>query len=114
MRLTGNPRPSCPRQEFVAPDDAMLDGLFTVSLHQRPATVRRRARGRYARSAVRPTGVEHPLYGRDRSHAPCAARVLVLASRDPQRFRANGTVYLVRLGELLMAASPDTWLRGRK
>ncbi|MBS1236716.1 MAG: 3-5-bisphosphate nucleotidase [Proteobacteria bacterium] len=55
VRLTGNPRPSCPRQEFVA-------------------TVRRRARGRYARSAVRPTGGEHPLYGRDRSHASRIAR----------------------------------------
>jgi len=28
VRLTGNPRPNCPRQEFAAPDDAMLDGLL--------------------------------------------------------------------------------------
>src|SRR3970282_1814198 len=28
-RLTGNPRPGGPRQEFVAPDDVMLDDLLT-------------------------------------------------------------------------------------
>ena len=105
VRLTGNPRPSCPRQEFVAPDDAMLDGLLT-SLAAR--------NGQPLCGAVHAADTLEALFGPQASNIRSTAvigltrhalrGVLVLASRDPQRFRADmGTVYLVRLGELLMA-----------
>ncbi|HWR88513.1 MAG TPA: DUF484 family protein [Acidiferrobacterales bacterium] len=105
VRLTGNPRPSCPRQEFVAPDDAMLDGLLT-SLTAR--------NGQPLCGAVHAAATLEALFGAQAGNIRSTAvigltrhtlrGVLVLASRDPQRFRADmGTVYLVRLGELLMA-----------
>ncbi len=105
VRLTGNPRPVCARQEFVAPDDATLDGLLTSLA---------------ARNGQPLCGAEHTaetlaaLFGEQAGNIRSTAvigltrhalrGVLVLASRDPQRFRADmGSVYLVRLGELLMA-----------
>jgi hypothetical protein len=105
VRLTGNPRPSCLRQEFVAPDDAMLDGLLT-SLAAR--------NGQPLCGAVHAAATLEALFGSQAVNINSTAvigltrhalrGVLVLASRDPQRFRADmGTVYLVRLGELLMA-----------
>jgi uncharacterized protein YigA (DUF484 family) len=105
VRLTGNPRPPCPRQEFVAPDDAMLDGLLT-SLAAR--------NGQPLCGAAHEAATLEALFGAPAGNIRSTAvvgltrhalrGVLVLASRDPQRFRADmGTVYLVRLGELLMA-----------
>jgi len=105
VRLTGNPRPGCPRQEFVAPDDAMLDDLLT-SLAAR--------NGQPLCGAVHAVATLETLFGAQAANIRSTAvigltrhalrGVLVLASRDPQRFRADmGTVYLVRLGELLMA-----------
>jgi uncharacterized protein YigA (DUF484 family) len=105
VRLTGNPRPSCPRQEFVAPDDAMLDGLLT-SLAAR--------NGQPLCGSVHAADTLETLFGAQAGNIHSTVvigltrhalrGVLVLASRDPQRFRADmGTVYLVRLGELLMA-----------
>jgi uncharacterized protein YigA (DUF484 family) len=105
VRLTGNPRPSCPRQEFVAPDDAMLDGLLT-SLAAR--------NGQPLCGGLHEAAMLEALFGAPAGNIRSTAvvgltrhalrGVLVLASRDPQRFRADmGTVYLVRLGELLMA-----------
>jgi len=105
VRLTGNPRPGCPRQEFVAPDDAMLDDLLT-SLAAR--------NGQPLCGAVHAAATLETLFGAQATNIRSTAvigltrhalrGVLVLASRDPQRFRADmGTVYLVRLGELLMA-----------
>ncbi len=105
VRLTGNPRPGCPRQEFVAPDDAMLDDLLT-SLAAR--------NGQPLCGAVHAAATLEALFGAQAANIRSTAvigltrhalrGVLVLASRDPQRFRADmGTVYLVRLGELLMA-----------
>jgi len=97
--------PPCPRQEFVAPDDAMLDGLLT-SLAAR--------NGQPLCGAVHAAETLEALFGAQAGNIRSTAvigltrhalrGVLVLASRDPQRFRADmGTVYLVRLGELLMA-----------
>jgi uncharacterized protein YigA (DUF484 family) len=105
VRLTGNPRPSGPRQEFVASDDALLDGLLT-SLAAR--------NGQPLCGAAHEAATLEALFGTaaggTRSTAVIGLTrhalrgVLVLASRDPQRFRADmGSVYLVRLGELLMA-----------
>ena len=105
VRLTGSPRPSCPRQEYVAPDDAILDGLLT-SLAAR--------NGQPLCGAVHAADTLEALFGAQAANICSTAvigltrhalrGVLVLASRDPQRFRADmGTVYLVRLGELLMA-----------
>ena len=105
VRLTGNPRPGCPRQEFVAPDDAMLDDLLT-SLAAR--------NGQPLCGAVHAVATLETLFGAQAANIRSTAvigltrhalrGVLVLASRDPQRFRTDmGTVYLVRLGELLMA-----------
>jgi uncharacterized protein YigA (DUF484 family) len=105
VRLTGNPRPSCPRQEFVTPDDTMLDGLLT-SLAAR--------NGQPLCGAMQAVDTLEALFGAQAGNIRSTAvvgltlhalrGVLVLASRDPQRFRADmGTVYLVRLGELLMA-----------
>jgi uncharacterized protein len=105
VRLTGNPRPPCPRQEFVTPDDTMLDGLLT-SLAAR--------NGQPLCGAAHEVATLETLFGAQAGNIRSTAvvgltrhalrGVLVLASRDPQRFRADmGTVYLVRLGELLMA-----------
>lgn len=105
VRLTGNPRPACPRQEFVTADDAMLDGLLT-SLAER--------NGQPLCGAVHETATLEALFGAPATNIRSTAvigltrhalrGVLVLASHDSQRFHADmGTVYLVRLGELLMA-----------
>ena len=122
VRLTGNPRPAtamdggsaenagavfppCPRPEFTAADDNVLDGLLTrlVERNGQPlcggeheaATLE----GLFGMAAINlhSTAVigltRHALRG-----------VLVLASQNPQRFHPDmGSVYLVRLGELLMA-----------
>ena len=122
IQLTGNPRPATawdggsaenagaafppyPRPEFVAgdseplnrllarlsernnqplcgpaPDDALLADLYG-------------APGGEIHSTAVIALIRHGLHG-----------VLVLGSRDPQRFRSDmGTVYLARLGDLLMA-----------
>ena len=105
VRLTGSPRPPCPRQEFVAPDDAMLDDLLT-SLAAR--------NGQPLCGAVHAAATLETLFGAQAANIRSTAvigltrhalrGVLVLASHDSQRFHADmGTVYLVRLGELLMA-----------
>jgi uncharacterized protein YigA (DUF484 family) len=130
VRLTGNPRPATAmeggsaereavptgtntgavfppssRQEFVTPDDAILDGLLT-SLDAR--------NGQPLCGAVHDNAMLEALFGSQSGNICSTAvigltrhalrGVLVLASSDPQRFRADmGTVYLVRLGELLMA-----------
>ena len=106
VRLTGNPRPPCQRPEFSDAEDEVLDGLLArlaernglplCGATHEPATLV----NLFGVSAadIRSTAVigltRHALRG-----------VLVLASHDAQRFRADmGSVYLVRLGELLMAS----------
>jgi uncharacterized protein YigA (DUF484 family) len=105
VRLTGNPRPACPRQEFVAHDDAILDGLLTRLAERN---------GQPLCGATHEAATLDVLFGAQAGNIRSTAvvgltrhalrGVLVLASRDSQRFRADmGTVYLVRLGELLMS-----------
>lgn len=102
---TGTGLPVFSRQEFVSPDDAVLDGLLT-SLAAR--------NGQPLCGNVNDAAMLEALFGPQVGNICSTAvigltrhalrGVLVLASRDPQRFRADmGTVYLVRLGELLMA-----------
>lgn len=106
LRITGNPRPACPRREFVEHDDTVLHGLLAQlgGRNGQPlcgsgldADTLRALFGEAA-PEIRSTAVvglgRHALRG-----------VLALGSRDAQRFRADmGTLYLGRLGELLMAA----------
>lgn len=106
VRLTGNPRPACPRPEFVSGEHETLSRLL-ISLSER---------NNQPVCGPVPDGVAvADLFGAAghelRSLAIISLRrrglhgALVLGSREPQRFRADmGTVYLGRLGELLMAA----------
>jgi hypothetical protein len=98
--------PSCPRPEFVRSDDAVLDGLLTRLAERN---------GQPLCGAVHETATLEVLFGAQAGNIRSTAvvgltrhalrGVLVLASRDPLRFCADmGTVYLVRLGELLMAS----------
>ena len=104
LRITGNPRPECPRPEFVK-DDPVLDRL-----HARLAE----RNGQPLCGPVGDAATLEALFGAQggeiRSTAVIGLErrglrgVLVFGSRDPQRFRADmGTVYLSRIGELLMA-----------
>jgi len=106
VRLTGNPRPPCPRPEFIEGDDAVLDSLLTrlaerngqplcgasVPDEQLESLFDVQAAGIRSTAVI---GLDHRgLRG-----------LLVLGSQDPQRFRPDmGTVYLARLGALLMGA----------
>lgn len=106
IRLTGNPRPACQRPEFSDAEDEVLDGLL-ARLAERNGLPLCGAKHEAATlenlfgepaADIRSTAVigltRHALRG-----------VLVLASHDAQRFRADmGGVYLVRLGELLMTS----------
>lgn len=106
VRLTGNPRPACQRPEFSDAEDGVLDGLLARLAERNglplcgathEATTLENLFGVSAAN-IRSTAVigltRHALRG-----------VLVLASHDVQRFRADmGGVYLVRLGELLIVS----------
>ncbi len=105
VRLMGIASPGGARGEFVAAGDVLVENLLTRlkehngqplcgGVHE-AATLA--ALFGAAAAGTRSTAViglaRHALRG-----------VLVLASCDPQRFRADmGSVYLVRIGELLMA-----------
>lgn len=105
VRLTGNPRPACSRPEFVPSEHESLSRLLIYLSERNNQPV----------CGPVPEGVAvAELFGDAgeelRSLAIIALTrrglrgVLVLGSREPQRFRADmGTVYLARLGELLMA-----------
>lgn len=105
VRLTGNPRPASSRQEFVTADDALLDGLLTRLAERN---------GQPLCGAELDSASLEALFGAQAGSIHSTAVIgltrhalrgmLVLASRDPHRFRADmGTVYLMRLGELLIA-----------
>lgn len=106
VRLTGNPRPACARPEFTDADDQVLDGLLTRLVERN---------GLPLCGAVHDAATLAALFGAPSADIRSTAvigitrhalrGVLVLASHDAQRFRADmGSVYLVRLGELLMAS----------
>lgn len=106
VRITGNPRPSHPRPEFVNGEHEQLNRLL-VCLSER---------SNQPLCGPVPEGISAiELFGEDGAEIRSMAAlmlarrglhgVLVFGSRETQRFRADmGTVYLVRLGELLMAA----------
>jgi hypothetical protein len=106
VRLTGNPRPSYPRPEFIEGEDEVLDALL-MRLAER--------NGQPLCGAALPDDALQPLFGAQAAGIRSTAviglgrrglrGVLVLASHDPQRFRPDmGTVYLARVGDLLMSA----------
>jgi hypothetical protein len=105
LRIGGNPRPPGPRAGFVADGDATLDRLHTRLAERN---------GQPLCGTGLDAGILQTLFGEPaaaiRSTAVIALErrglrgVLVLASNDPQRFRADmGTLYLARLGDLLIA-----------
>jgi len=104
LRITGSPSPPFPRPEFVE-DDSVLDRLH--------AAVSERNGQPLCGPAQEPALLE-PLFGTEASGIRSTAviaighrglrGILVLASHDPLRFRPEmGTLYLARLGDLLMA-----------
>lgn len=104
LRLTGNPRPAHPRAEFVASGDPALAGL------------QNRIGGRGGQPVCGPlsdAALFGTLFGTGAGEiastalVPLARRglngVLALGSRERERFRPDmGTVYLQRLGDLLL------------
>lgn len=106
VRITGNPRPACPRPEFIEGENELLDGLL-VRLAER--------NGQPLCGASLSDASLQPLFGAQAAGIRSTAviglgrrglrGVLVLGSHDPQRFRPDmGTVYLARFGDLLMCA----------
>lgn len=106
IRLTGNPRPACTRPEFVSGEHELLNRLLIcLSEHNNlplcgpvPDGVSVTELFGEAGGEIHSTAVmaltRRGLHG-----------TLVLGSRELQRFRSDmGTVYLVRIAELLMAA----------
>jgi uncharacterized protein YigA (DUF484 family) len=105
VRLTGNPRPACARPEFVEANDAMLDALQNLLAERNGQPVC----GELPEVSII-TNLFGPSADAIRSTAIIGLErrglhgVLVLGSGDAQRFRPDmGTVYLARLGDLLMA-----------
>lgn len=106
IRLTGNPRPECPRPEFVSGEHELLNRLL-ICLSER---------NNQPLCGPLPEGVSPTdLFGDAGHEIHSIAAIslmrrglhggLVLGSRETQRFRADmGTVYLARIGDLLMAA----------
>jgi len=106
IRLTGNPKPPHARPEFVTGEHELLNRLL-IGLSER---------NNQPLCGPVPAGVSAAeLFGDtgDEIHSLAIISlmrrglqgVLVLGSRESQRFRADmGTVYLTRLGDLLMAA----------
>ncbi len=104
LRLTGNPHPAQPRAEFVVSGDPALAGLQA------------RLSGRGGQPECGPlsdAGLFGTLFGAGAGEiastalVPLARRglsgVLALGSRERERFRPDmGTVYLQRLGDLLL------------
>jgi len=106
VRLTGNPRPECPRPEFIVGEDEVLDSL-QMRLAER--------NGQPLCGASLPDDLLETLFHAQATGICSTAvigldrrglrGVLVLGSQDPQRFRPDmGTVYLARIGDLLMSA----------
>lgn len=106
IRLTGNPRPLCPRPEFIEGENPLLDGLLTRLAERN---------GQPLCGASLPETAIDALFNvqaaviRSTAVIELTCRglrgVLVLGSQDPQRFRPDmGTVYLARFGDLLMCA----------
>ncbi|MDH4133328.1 MAG: DUF484 family protein [Gammaproteobacteria bacterium] len=104
LRLSGNPRPVLPRAEFVAVDDAVLAGMQNHIGSRGGQTVC---------GPLSDTGLLNSIFGAGAAEigstalVPLTRRglngVLALGSREPGRFRPDmGTVYLQRLGDLLL------------
>jgi len=105
VRIAGNPRPAHTRAEFVDPGDAVLDRLL-IRLGER--------NGQPVCGPAQDGETLEPLFGTQAAEIRSLAVIaltrrglrgaLVLGSHDAQRFRPEmGTLYLTRLGDLLMA-----------
>jgi len=105
LRVTGNPRPECPRPEFAAFDDPVLDRLHSLLAARNGQPLCGAVPDRDALLSLMGPSAESvqsvAIIGLERRGLHGA---LVLGSEDAQRFRPDmGTVYLARLGDLLMA-----------
>lgn len=99
VRVKGTP---CDRAEIVAADDRILAGLLAPLVSGKPL-----CGARHDEAALRYLFGERGGDILSTALVPLGDKsdrgVLALGSRDPQRFHAGmGTVYLSRLGELLM------------
>jgi len=106
IRLTGNPRPECPRPEFTTDDDPVLIELQQMLLANGGSA---RCGDGLPETLARPMFLSASTDIRSSAVIGIGRRglngVLVLGSRDPKRFHSDmGTLFLARIGELFMSA----------
>ena len=102
--LKGDPEAACDRREFVGSRDKKLNSVLKQFSGGKPV-----CGGKYDGSLMRYLFGEQAAEIRSSALIPLALKtpqgVLCLGSRDPHRFHPGmGTVYLTKLGEMLMTS----------